>query len=273
MPRAAKTTYDALDAAGGVNGCKIDYVIADDKADPQAAAQAARDLIDNKGIVAMSGGTQEAYKAALGRWETLTGQKMKLVDLTAPITGDYTPFIIKARDAGCDAVVSNAIEPGVVAWVNTAEAHKITGINWLFLSPGYAVQVAKALADTKQPIFVGAEWEPYTEQNSPANKDWIAAMKASNRPLTAFSPGGYPAAMATLDVIKSIDGPVTRESMNKALAKMKPDVNPIAGSPYVFGTGPRHAPMRATNRRVSRHRAVRRHPRRVIVVAERSPLG
>jgi len=55
-PKAAKATYDALNAAGGVNGCKIDYSIADDKADPEVAAQAARDLIDNKGIVAISGG-------------------------------------------------------------------------------------------------------------------------------------------------------------------------------------------------------------------------
>jgi branched-chain amino acid transport system substrate-binding protein len=318
VPKAAQATYEAVNAAGGVNGCKIDYAIADDKADPQVAAQAARDLIDNKKVVAMSGGasllecavnaptykrakissvdglgvdpvcfnspnispvnvgpytlstamglfatnalhaksfcamfiiiggTQEAYKSALARWEALTGQKMKLVDLTVPIAGDYTPFIIKARDAGCDAVVSNAIEPGVVAWVKTADAQKVSGINWLFLSPGYTVEVAKTLADSKQSIYVGTEWEPYTEQNSPANKDWIAAMKASNRPLTAFSQGGYLAAQATLEVIKTIDGPVTRESMNKALAGMKPYSNPIAGSPYVFGTGATHAPMQAT---------------------------
>jgi len=93
---------------------------------------------------------------------------------------------------------------------------------------------------------VGTEWEPYTEQNSPANKGWIAAMKAANRPLTAFSQGGYLSAQITLDVIKSIDGPVTRESMNKALASMKPMSYPLAGSPYVFGTAPTHAPMQAS---------------------------
>ena len=317
-PKATKATYDALNAAGGVNGCKIDYQIADDKADPQVAAQAARDLIDNQNIVGMSGGasllecavnaptykrknvdsvdglgvdpvcfnspniapvnvgpytlttamglyasntlhvknfcamfiiiggTQEAYKAALTRWEQLTGNRMKLVDLTVPIAGDYTPFIIKARDAGCEAVISNAIEPCVVAWVKTADAQKVSGIKWLFLSPGYTVEVAKTLASSRQPIYVGTEWEPYTEQNSPANKAWIEAMKAENRPLTAFSQGGYLAAEATLDVIKSIDGPVTRDSFNKALATMKPYVNPIAGSPYVFGTGAAHAPMQAT---------------------------
>jgi branched-chain amino acid transport system substrate-binding protein len=318
VPKAAKATYDAINAAGGVNGCKIDYQIADDKADPQVAAQAARDFIDNKKVVAMSGGasllecavnaptykrasvdsihglgvdpvcfnspniapvnvgpytlttamglfatntlhakkfcalfiiiggTQEAYKASIARWEQLTGQKIALLDLTLPLSGDVTPFVVKVRDAGCDAVISNAVEPGVVAWVKTADAQKISGINWLFLSPGYTVEVAKALAESKQPIFAGTEWEPYTEQNSPANKDWVAAMNAAGRPLTAFSQGGYLAAEATVDVIKSIDGPVTRESMNKALATMKPYSNPIAGSPYVFGTGATHAPMQAT---------------------------
>ena len=318
VPKAAKATYDAINAAGGVNGCKIDYQIADDKADPQVAAQAARDFIDNKKVVAMSGGasllecavnaptykragvdsvhglgvdpvcfnspniapvnvgpytlttamglfatntlhakkfcalfiiiggTQEAYKASIARWEQLTGQKIALLDLTLPLSGDVTPFVVKVRDAGCDAVISNAVEPGVVAWVKTADAQKISGINWLFLSPGYTVEVAKTLAESKQPIYAGTEWEPYTEQNSPANKDWVAAMNAAGRPLTAFSQGGYLAAEATVEVIKSIDGPVTRESMNKALATMKPYSNPIAGSPYVFGPGATHAPMQAT---------------------------
>jgi branched-chain amino acid transport system substrate-binding protein len=318
VPKAAKAMYDSVNAAGGINGCKIDYEIADDKADPQVAAQAARDFIDNKKVVAMTGGasllecavnaptykrsnvrsvdglgvdpvcfnspniapvnvgpytlttamglfatktlktknlcamfiiiggTQEAYKAAIDRWEKLTGQKAKMIDLTVPISGDYTPFVIKARDAGCDAVVSNAIEPGVVAWVKTADAQKITGINWLFLSPGYTVEVTKALADSKQPIYVGTEWEPYTEQNSPANKDWIAAMNAAKRPLTAFSQGGYLSAQATLDIIKSINGPVTRDSVNKALLSMKPASYPLAGSPYVFGPGETHSPMQST---------------------------
>lgn len=318
VPKAAKAMYDAVNAAGGLNGCKIDYEIADDKADPQVAAQAARDLIDNKKIVAMSGGasllecavnaptykragvssvdglgvdpvcfnspnispvnvgpytlttamglfasntlhaknvcgmfiiiggTQEAYKAGLSRYEEISGQKVKMIDLTVPIMGDYTPFVIKARDAGCDAVISNAIEPGVVAWVKTADAQKISGVNWLFLSPGYSVEVAKTLADSTQPIFVGTEWEPFTEQGSAGNKEWIAAMNAAKRPLTAFSQGGYLSAQATIDVIKSIDGPVTRDSMNKALAAMKPTSYPLAGSPYVFGTSPTHAPMQAT---------------------------
>lgn len=318
VPKATQAAFDALNAAGGINGCKIEYTIADDKADPAVAAQAARDLIDNKEVVALVGsaslldcavnaatydrkgvlsvqglgvdaacfaspsvapvnvgpytlstavayyatntlktqklcaffliigGTQEAYKAGIENWEKLTGQKVHLLDLTLPFQGDLTPYVIKARDAGCDAVLTNQVEPQVVQLINTVDAQKITGINWLFLAPGYTEQVAKALAASEQPIYVGTEWEPYTEQGSEANKQWIADMTAAGRPLTAFSQGGYLAAQVFIDVLKGIEGEVTRESVTAALHAMKPISNPLAGSPYVFGEGAAHSPMQAT---------------------------
>lgn len=318
VPKATKAAFDAVNAAGGLNGCKIDYTIEDDKADPAVAAQAARDLIDNKGVVALVGsaslldcavngvtysrkhvlsvqglgvdaacfsspniapvnvgpytlstvvayyatkelkskklcaffiiigGTQEAYKKSIADWEKITGEKIHILDLTLPFQGDLTPYVIKARDAGCDAVLTNQVEPQVVQLIKTVDAQKITGINWLFLAPGYTEQVAKALADTRQPIYVGTEWEPYTETNSAANAEWIADMKKAGRPLTAFSQGGYLAARNFLKVIGGIDGPVTRESVTKALYAMKPIKDPLAGSPWIFGKAKAHSPMRAT---------------------------
>jgi branched-chain amino acid transport system substrate-binding protein len=318
VPKAAQAAFDQFNAAGGINGCKIDYTISDDKADPQVAAQAARDLIDNKEVVAMVGGasllecqvnggtykrkgvmavqglgvdaacfnspsiapvnvgpftlttavsyyatrslntkklcaffiiiggTQEAYKAAIENWEKITSQKIHILDLTLPLQGDLTPYVVKARDAGCDAVINNSVEPGVVQWVKTADAQKITGIDWLFLAPGYTEEVAKALADTKQQVYVGTEWEPYTDVNSEANKAWVASMNAAKRPLTAFSQGGYLSAQVFIDVIKHIDGPVTRQAVTSALLKMQPVKYPLAGSPYVFGEGATHAPMQST---------------------------
>jgi branched-chain amino acid transport system substrate-binding protein len=192
------------------------------------------------------GGTQEAYKKGIENWEKIAGRKIHLLDLTLPIQGDLTPYVVKARDAGCNALMTNQVEPGVVQWVKTAEAQKITGIDWLFLAPGYTDQVAKALADTRQPVYVGTEWEPYTEEGSAANKGWIAAMTAAKLPRTAFSQGGYLAASVVIDIIKGINGPVTRDAMTQALHKMKPISNPLAGSPYVFGEAATHAPMQAT---------------------------
>jgi branched-chain amino acid transport system substrate-binding protein len=317
-PNATKAVFDQINAAGGINGCKIEYSLADDKADPQVAAQAARDLIDNKEVyalaggaslldcavnagtyakndvvsvqgvgvdplcfnapsvapvnvgpytlttvmldyatkklnaqkacafVAVIGGTQEAYAAAVAAWEKRSGKKITLVDWTLPLQGDLTPYLIKARDAGCDAVLTNQVEPGIVQWVKTADAQKISGINWLFLAPGYTEGVAKALADSKQPVYIGTEWEPYTEANSEANKDWAATMEKAGLPKTAFSQGGYMAAKVIADTISGIDGEVTRETLTAALKAGKPLTYPIAGTPYVFGEGKTHSPMQAS---------------------------
>lgn len=318
VPKAAKATFDKLNAEGGINGCKIDYTIADDKADPQVAAQSARDIVENKGAVVMTGsaslldcavnagyydkqgilsvhglgvdpvcfkspsispvnvgpftlttavlqygssvlkakklcgifwivgGTDEAYPAAVARWEKLSGQKIGMIDLTLPFQGDYTPYVLKARDAGCDAVVLNTVEPQIVQMINTADAQNITGIKWLFLAPGYSVQVAKALAATKQEIYVGTEWEPYTDSKSKANEGWNAAMTAAGMPLTAFTQGGYESASILIDVLKSINGPVTRETVSKALHNLAPVKNPLVGTPYTFGVAPMHASSQGT---------------------------
>lgn len=316
-PKATAAVFEQLNEAGGINGCKVEYTIADDKGDPQVAAQAARDLIDNKGVVALGGGaslldcavnagtysrndvlavqgvgvdplcfnapsvspvnvgpytlttvmldyaaknlgtekacafflilggTQEAYANAVAAWEKMSGKKITLVDMTLPPQGDLTPYVIKARDAGCDAVLTNQVEPGVVQWVKTAEAQKISGINWLFLAPGYTEGVAKALADSKQPIYIGTEWEPYTE-SSEANADWIKTMDKAGLAKTAFSQGGYLAAKVLIDTISGIDGEVTREAVTAALKEGKELKYPIAGSAYTFGDAPTHASMQAS---------------------------
>lgn len=318
-PKAAKADFEQINARGGIDGCKVDYVIADDKGDPQIAAQAARDLIDNQGVVAMVGsaslldcqvnaqtyqrknvlsiqglgidaacfntpsispvnvgpytlttamayyasetlktknlcafnivfgGTQEAYKQAYAHWARLTGKKLRLIDLTVPFQGDLTPYLIKARDAACNAVIFNGGEPNVVQWVKTADAQKIRGIDWLFLAPGYSEEVAHALASSSQPIYVGTEWEPFTEAHAAANQDWLASMKAGKRRFTAFSQGGFLSARIFVDVIKGIDGPVTHASVARALRGMREArPYPLAGSPWIFGAGKQHSPMQAT---------------------------
>ncbi|PSJ56473.1 ABC transporter substrate-binding protein [Pseudaminobacter soli (ex Li et al. 2025)] len=316
-PKGAKAVFDQINEAGGINGCKIEYTMADDKGDPQVAAQAARDLIDNKNVVALGGGaslldcavnagtykrndvmsvqgvgvdpmcfnaptiapvnvgpytlttamldyaskelkdeklctffivlggTQEAYAQAVKRWEEMSGKKIHLVDMTLPLQGDLTPYLIKARDAGCDAVLTNQVEPGVVQMINTADAQKIEGIDWVFLASGYTEGVAKALPNTKQPVYLGTEWEPYTETNE-ANADWMATMEKAGLPKTAFSQGGYLAAKVLADMIASMDGPVTRERLGAKLLEGKPMKYSIAGSEYVFGDAAKHAPMQAT---------------------------
>ncbi len=316
-PNATKATFDQFNEAGGINGCKIDYTIADDKGDPQVASQAARDLIDNQNVVALSGGashldcsvnagiynkngvlsvpavgidpvcfnapsispvnvgpytlstvmldyasntlkaknlcaffiiiggTKEAYADAVSAWERARGKKMALVDMTLPPQGDLTPYLIRARDAGCDAVLTNHVEPGAVQWVKTADTQKISGISWLFLAASYTEGVATSLANSKQPVYVGTEWEPYTEDGE-ANAAWAKTMEKAGLKKTAFSQGGYLAAKVMIDTISGIDGEVTRSSVTSALKQGQKLNYPMAGSSYVFGDAKAHSPMKAT---------------------------
>lgn len=52
---AARAVFDRVNAEGGINGRKIEYIVQDDKGDPGAASQAARLLVDEKEIVASAG--------------------------------------------------------------------------------------------------------------------------------------------------------------------------------------------------------------------------
>jgi branched-chain amino acid transport system substrate-binding protein len=316
-PKTTAAYFDALNAAGGINGCKVEFEIADDRGDPLVATQAARNLIDNKNVVAMVGsaslldcgvnaalyqrsnvlsvsglgvdpvcysspsvapvhpgpyalstamlyyaseelgaenvcafnyvigGWREAMEGALTDWEKITGGKLKVLDMTLPVQGDLTPYLIRARDEGCDAVFTNQVEPGIVQWINTADAQGISGIDWVFLASGYTEGVASALKDSPQPIYVGTEWEPYTLDNA-ANADWRAMVSNAGLTPSAFSQGGYLAGRVITDVIASIEGEVTREAVADALRGMEPVTYSIAAGPYLFGKGATDGPMRAT---------------------------
>ena len=71
-------------------------------------------------------------------------------------------------------------------------------------------------------------------------------MTEGGLPLTAFTQGGYESATILIDVIKSIDGPVTREAMTKALHALTSYKHPLTGTPYAFGEGKTHASSQAT---------------------------
>jgi branched-chain amino acid transport system substrate-binding protein len=71
-------------------------------------------------------------------------------------------------------------------------------------------------------------------------------VQKSGAPATAFSQGGYLAAKFMVDVLKTIKGEVTKDSVNVALRDMQPITEPMIGSPFVFGKGDAHAPNQAS---------------------------
>lgn len=194
------------------------------------------------GFFAIIGSTANAYRAGVDRWSELTGKKLLINDRSlSASTTDYTPYILRARDAGCEAVLFNGTEPMSVGWVKAAQAQNITGMKWLFLASTYTVQAAKALGPAGKDVVALSEFEPYTDADSPANKDWRDTMTRHNVPLTAFAQGGYLAAEHLVTVLRGIKGDITRESVTKAMKDLKPLESDMTGTPFAFGPGKAHA--------------------------------
>lgn len=315
---AAKAVFDDVNAAGGIGGRKISYLVEDDKNDPAAAVQAARDLVANKGVVALAGsastiecqanaayyaqqkiaavqgigvdpacfnspniapvnvgpyrlttamlyhayrnlglrricnmdiilgGTGKAYAQAVADFTKITGSPLTVNDATLPAQGDWTPYILKARRAGCQAVLTNLTEPMIVQWMKTVQAQHVTGIDWLFLAPAYTTTMPKAVGPAGAGMLAGTEFTPFTDAGSAATKDWADTMRRHGVGLSAFAQGGYLAATDLVAVLRGIKGKITRRSVTEALKTMKPISGAMTGTPYIFGSTRTHNPNQAT---------------------------
>ncbi|MFE6995532.1 ABC transporter substrate-binding protein [Microbacterium sp. NPDC057659] len=186
-------------------------------------------------LLEIAGSTRPTYQAAIDKWTEISGQKPKYVDDTVPYgASDYTPYIVKARAAGCKALAINPVEPDAIGQVKAANAQGWDDVTWLYLTSVYSENFAKAVDDAGAGIYVPAEFYPFTEEND-INKEWRDLMTKNDIPLTAFSQGGFLAAKHFIAVLKEMKGDITRETVTKALRDMKPIENPMIGTPYSFG--------------------------------------
>lgn len=192
-------------------------------------------------LLEIAGNTLPAYKAAIQKWTDITGKKPIYEDDTLPYgASDYTPYIVKARQAGCKAIAVNPIEPDSIGQMKAAQAQGWKDVTWLNLTSVYSANYAKAVTEAGAGVYVPAEFYPFTDANSTQTKDWRDLMTKNNIPLTSFSQGGYLAATYFVQVVKGIQGDITRDSVTKALHEMQPISNPMVGTPYVFGTADKH---------------------------------
>lgn len=192
-------------------------------------------------LLEIAGSTRPTYQAAIDLWTKATGKKASYVDDTLPYgAADYKPYLIKAKDAGCKALAINPVEPDAIAQVNGAHELGWDDVTWLYLTSVYSDNFAKSVNNAGAGIYVPAEFYPYTTDND-QTKDWKSLMADNKIPLTAFSQGGYLAAKFFVEVLKTIKGDITRESVTDALHNMKPIDEPMLGKPYIFGTAQTHA--------------------------------
>ena len=309
----ARAVFDRVNAAGGINGRKIEYIVEDDKFDPAVSGAAAHRLIDQQGVVGMVGSASvmecavnaqyylqrnivsvpgtgidpicfrtpniapvntgpylgiavSLYYAAtalkldhlcaftpaipsgkvgtddaMALIEKSTGQKMLIDDRTVQGGDDLTQFVLKAKRSGCKAVLFAGVEPQAIAWMRAVKAQNVTGITWLMLTAAYTDQVAKVLGADGDGLYANSEFEPYLS-TSPALDDWKALSTQAKLPLSSFSEGGYLSASIFVDVLKSIKGDITRDSVTAAFRALTDYKTSLIGTPFVFGLGKTHQP-------------------------------
>ena len=181
------------------------------------------------------------WERAMERYTRVTGKTLKVDDRTMQPTDDLAPLVLKAQRSGCEAVVFPGIEPQVVAWMQAVKEQGVTGITWIFLTPAYTVNVAQVLGADGEGIYANSEFEPFLTSSDALN-EWRELMTSNEVPLTSFSEGGYLAATIIVDVLKSIKGDITRESVTDALLALDDYKTPLIGSSYSFGKADAHNP-------------------------------
>ncbi|MFT4229583.1 MAG: ABC transporter substrate-binding protein [Microbacterium sp.] len=189
-------------------------------------------------LLEIAGSTRPAYQAAIDRWTEITGKTPLYIDDTVPYgASDYTPYIVKAKQQGCEALAINPVEPDAIGQVKAANAQGWDDVTWLYLTSVYSENFAEAIDDAGAGIYVPAEFYPFTEDNE-INAQWRALMTENDIPLTSFSQGGFLAATYFIEALKSVDGDITRESVSAAIKGLDAVENPMIGDPFTFGTVP-----------------------------------
>lgn len=314
--KMAKAVFDEQNAAGGVNGRKIEFLNGDDTANPTQAAQLARKFVgdgavgmvgsvsfvdcgtnhgyyEKEGVASLSAigadpfcfttpniapvnigpftsitadlyyatkflkaksvciflaptpGSKDSQIAAVERWTKITGQKPTVMDASLPLTeSNFTPYLLRAKSAGCDSIFRNGSDTTGLSILKAAKNQGMQDVNFLFDASSYTAQLAKSASPLGMKVFLASEFEPYTETEG-ANADWIALSEKNKINQTAFTQGAYVSAKWMIEVLKSVKGEVTKESVLAALKAGTEYNNPMVGSPLKMGPGDAHAPNQA----------------------------
>lgn len=189
-------------------------------------------------------GMGPGYEEAIAAWKKQSGKTLRYHDPVYPPGAPTRTYIEKVRDAGCNAVVFLGLEPWVIDWIKTAQTLAVKDIDWIFLTPAYTSAVLSSVGAAGEGVYAMSEFTPWSSRSSDL-REWRAAMKAGDVPLTSFSQGGYLAAKIFVDVLRKIPGEIDRESVTRALKALDRYDTPLIGTPYGFGESAKHSSNRA----------------------------
>lgn len=185
-------------------------------------------------------GMAEAFEAVLQKWAQHAKRSAPPME-RFQIGDTLEPVVQRLQARACEAIIFTG--PNVVEWVRYARP--LLGVTRLiFLTPAYTTSTRLALGADGDGIYAMAEFEPWTSRSLQLN-DWRYLMTANKVPLSSLSQGGYLAAQMLVKVLRSIPGPITRESVTRALRSMSAIPSSLAAEPFIVGPAERHNPNRS----------------------------
>ena len=159
---------------------------------------------------------------------------------------NYSPEIIAALGAKCDAMVYVGVHPVVAAMIGVLNEQGATDLPVYVQTSCYDAMFPKepAVQAHKGKVSVPAE---LAVQDDPANADMNKLIEEGfvtpgDTWSYSFMQTGYLAAQSFIQALGKIEGDITRESVTKASQSDAtwPNENKMWGNPWVFGSGAVH---------------------------------
>jgi branched-chain amino acid transport system substrate-binding protein len=187
-------------------------------------------------------GEAAQFTDAVQVFEKVTGLTPTTTVENYPVTGNPAPAVLKFKNAGCQAVALPVEAIQGVPLLKDAAADGIHNITWLSGLSLYDQAFLQAAGSAANGLYVGLEFAPF---NIPASSQMVAAFKADNVAISQPEESSYAAAYVFTQILKTIKGPITRQSVLAAYKAMKPVCVPTLGTPMTFDSASGNHPNEA----------------------------
>lgn len=175
------------------------------------------------------------YQVVIDKWIEIIGKELKYVDdIVLYGVFDYMFYIVKVCDQGCKVLVINLVEFDVIGQVKVVNVQGWDDVIWLYFISVYSENFVQVIDDVGVGIYVFVEFYLFMD-DSEINVDWCELMEKNDIVFILFSQGGYFVVIYFIEVFKSIDGDIIRESVFVVLKDMDLIENLMVGMLYVFG--------------------------------------
>ena len=174
-------------------------------------------------------------------WSGVTGEKLAYADNSLQRgQTSYAANIANLQDKNCDSLFINETGPAVAAILADASNQGVS-LPVVTLTSAYSKEFASQVSYPGD-IYLPAEFSPFTDEADASNDDWRKVMDAYGVPQTSFAQGGYLAAKYFIEILKSVKGDITRDTVTAAAKEMTApiDTKGMSGNGWIFGSGESH---------------------------------